>query len=97
MYIEARVVPHVRVEDAEDPRLTLEGLSVQVRPTVVDESTMPPLNPFTGEMLIVEVALVPAKACMLCGLAATEKSVKLKVAVAEWLMDAPLVPVISRL
>lgn len=66
------------------PQVRLAG-TVSVNETV-------PVNPFTAETVIVEVAEVPA--CTAAGdVAAMVKSVTVKVAVAEW-DKVPLVPVI---
>jgi hypothetical protein len=59
------------------PRVTLVGVSVQVRPvagaTVAVRLTVP-VNPWTAVTVIVEVPAVPALTVTLVGLAATVKS-----------------------
>jgi hypothetical protein len=60
----------------------LVGDRVHVRPagvTVVPRATVP-VNPFTGETVIVEAAAAPARALTLVGLAAIVKSVTVTVA-----------------
>lgn len=72
------VVPlQARVEVWAAPSTTPAGLSVQVRTAreTVEVRATVPVNPFTGETVIVEVADPPALAAMLVGLAATVKSV----------------------
>jgi hypothetical protein len=54
-----------------------------------------PVNPLSGVTVIVEVALVPAWT-VAGDVAAIEKSLTVKTAVAEW-DNVPLVPVIVRL
>jgi hypothetical protein len=65
------------VEDPDAPRVTLVGVSVQVRPvageTAADRLT-DPVNPFTAVTVIVEVPLEPATNATVDGLAATVKS-----------------------
>jgi len=64
---------HDRVE-VPDPPVTLVGVRVQVRPPVGDTvavSATVPVNPLTGAMVIVEVAVAPARAVTLVGLAVT--------------------------
>jgi len=61
--------------------VTLVGARVQVRPagdTVEDRATVP-VKPFTGDTVIVEVAVAPANALTLVGLAAIVKSVTVTV------------------
>jgi hypothetical protein len=69
------------------PRVTLVGVSVQVRPvagaTVAVRLTVP-VNPSTAVTVIVEVPAVPALIITLVGLAATVKSLTVKATVAEW-------------
>jgi hypothetical protein len=59
------------------PRVRLVGNSVHVSPvageTVADRLTEP-VNPFTGEAVIVEVPLDPATKATVVGLAVTVKS-----------------------
>jgi len=61
--------------------VTLVGARVQVSPAGVtaDVSATVPVNPFTGDTVIVEVAAAPARALMLVGLAAIVKSVTVTV------------------
>ena len=64
------------------------GETVEVRATV-------PVKPFRGATVIVEVAVAPARAVTLVGLAVTVKSgtaFTVTVTVVEWLRE-PLVPV----
>ena len=72
----------------------LVGDKVQVNPAgeTVDVNATVPVKPFTGATVIVEVAVAPARAVTLVGLAVTVKSVIVKVTVAEW-DNVPLVPV----
>ena len=51
----------------------LVGLRVQVRPAgeTVDVNATVPVNPFTGATVIVDVAVAPARALTLVGLAVT--------------------------
>ena len=72
----------------------LVGVRVQVRPAgdTVEVSATVPVNAFTGATVIVEVAVAPARALTLVGLAVTVKSRMLTVTVAEW-ESVPLVPV----
>src|SRR3989454_7609876 len=67
-----------RVEGWDEPRVTLIGLREQVRPVgdTVEERLTVPVNPLTGETVIVEVAETPALAVTLVGLAVTLKSTK---------------------
>lgn len=51
-----------------------------------------PVNPLIGATVMVEAADTPAVVLTVVGLAATEKSVKVKVKTAEFVMD-PSVPV----
>ncbi len=62
----------------------LDGVRVQVRPAgdIVEVRATVPVNPLTGATVIVEVALAPASALMLVGLAETVKSVTVTVTVA---------------
>ncbi len=62
----------------------LDGVRVQVRPAgdIVEVRATVPVNPFTGATVIVEMALAPARALMLVGLAETVKSVTVTVTVA---------------
>ena len=64
-----------RVEVPEPP-VTLVGLKVQVRPAgeTVEVKATVPVNPFTGAIVIVEVAVAPASALTLVGLAVIVKS-----------------------
>ncbi len=54
----------------------LVGLRVQARPAgeTVEVKATVPVNPFTGATVIVEVAVAPARAPTLVGLAVTVKS-----------------------
>ncbi len=72
----------------------LVGLREQVKPAGdTDEvSATVPVKPFTGATVMVEVAVAPARAETLVGLAVTVKSVTVTVTVAEWDRE-PLVPV----
>ena len=72
----------------------LVGVRVQVRPAgdTVEVRATVPANAFTGATVIVEVAVAPARALTLVGLAVTVKSRMLTVTVAEW-ESVPLVPV----
>ena len=62
----------------------LLGVSVQVSPAgeTPDVGATVPVNPLTGATVIVEVAAVPTVVVTAVGLAATVKSVTLKVTVA---------------
>jgi hypothetical protein len=62
-----------RVEVWVAPRTTLVGDKVQVKPAgdTVEASATVPVNPLTGATLIVEVAVAPARAVTLVGLAVT--------------------------
>jgi hypothetical protein len=55
------------------PRTTLVGLRVHVRPAgeTAEASATVPVKPFTGVTVIVEVAVAPASALTLVGLAVT--------------------------
>jgi hypothetical protein len=55
----------------------LIGLRVQVRPAgdTVDVRATVPVNPLTGETVMVEVAAAPGLILIIVGLAATVKSV----------------------
>ncbi len=72
----------------------LVGLKVHVNPAgeTVEARATVPVKPFTGATVIVEVAVAPARALTLVGLAVTVKSVTVIVTVAEW-DRVPLVPV----
>ncbi len=76
---------HDSVEVCDEPRTILEGVRVQLRPEgetgEVNETV--PVKPFTGATVIVEVAVAPAFAEMLVGLAVTVKSATATVTVAE--------------
>jgi len=63
----------------------LAGLRVHVNPAgeTVDVSATVPVNALTGATVIVEVAVAPARAVTLVGLAVTVKSRMLTVTVAE--------------
>ena len=77
--------------------MTLAGLiAVQVRPfgNGVSESETVPVKPFTGVIVIVDVAVSPGSVAA-GEVADTVKSVTINVAVVLWL-KAPLVPVIVR-
>jgi hypothetical protein len=89
---------HESVEVLEAPSEMPAGVRVHVKPVAGDielVSAMVPVNPFSGVTVIVEVAVVPALTDPVVGLAATEKSVTVNVAVVEWDND-PFVPVIVR-
>jgi len=63
----------------------LPGFRAQVRPageTTEDRATVP-VNAFTGATVIVDVAVAPARALTVVGLAVTVKSLTLIVTVAE--------------
>ena len=64
-----------RVELPEPP-VTLVGLKVQVRPAgeIVEVKATVPVKPPTGAIVIVEVAVAPARALTLVGLAVIVKS-----------------------
>jgi hypothetical protein len=72
----------------------LPGFRAHVRPAgdTVDERATVPVNALTGATVTGEVAVAPARALTLVGLAVTVKSRTLTVTVAEW-DSAPLVPV----
>src|SRR5438094_411874 len=72
----------------------LVGLRVQVRPAgeTLEVNATVPMNALTGATVIVEVAVAPARALTLVGLAATVKSRMLTVTVAER-DNVPLIPV----
>jgi len=74
--------------------VTLLGVRVHVRPDgdTLEVNATDPVNPLTGDTVIVEVAGVPAVVVTAVGLAAIVKSVGVKVTVAEW-DKVPLVPV----
>jgi hypothetical protein len=76
------------------PRTMLVGDRVHVRPAgeTADVSATVPVKPFTGAIVIVDVAAVPTLTLAVVGLAVTEKSVTMKVTVAVCESD-PLVPV----
>ena len=63
----------------------LAGVDVQLKPDGEDEevSVMVPVKPFTGDMLTVELALVPALTLTAVGLAEMEKSVRTTLTLAE--------------
>ena len=63
----------------------LAGFRTQVRPDGEDDdvSVMDPVNPLTGETVMVELACVPALTLALVGLADIEKSVTTTLANAE--------------
>jgi len=67
---------------------------VHVRPDgdTLEVNATDPVNPLTGDTVIVEVAGVPPVVVTAVGLAAIVKSVGVKVTVAEW-DKVPLVPV----
>lgn len=58
---------------------------MQLKPDGEDEdvSVMVPVNPFTGDMVTVELALVPALTLIAVGLAEMEKSVTTTLTLAE--------------
>lgn len=69
---------HVRVENSEFPRLRLEGEGEHVRPVLgetVAVSVTVPVNPSTGDTVIVDVGFVLTLAVMLAGPVDTVKSV----------------------
>ena len=72
----------------------LVGLSVQASPAgeTVEVNATVPVKPFNGATVMVDVAVAPARALTLVGLAVTVKSLTVTVTVAEW-DSAPLVPV----
>jgi hypothetical protein len=72
----------------------LVGLSVHVRPAgeTAEVNATVPTNPFTGATVMVDVAVAPASAETLVGLAVTVKSWIVIVTTAEW-DSVPLVPV----
>ncbi len=73
----------------------LVGLRVHVRPVEGEISRVNatvPVKPFAGANAIVELAVAPARALMLVGLAVTEKSFTVTVRVAVWTSEA-LAPV----
>ena len=76
-------MPHERVAVAAAPRVTLAGLTEHMIPGLPSDSWTVPVNPFIGVMDIVEVPFDPAGVCTLGPLAATAKSVKVKVATVE--------------
>ena len=84
------------VEVCDAPSTMLVGLSEHVKPAgdTVEVRATVPVNPPIGATVIVEVAVAPASADTLVGLAVTLKSTWLtvNVTVAEWDSD-PLVPV----
>ena len=63
----------------------LPGVRAQVRPAgeITEERATVPVKPLTGATVIVEVAVAPARALTLVGLAVTVKSRTLTVTVAE--------------
>jgi len=75
----------------------LAGVKVQVRPAGETDEVRAtvPVNPLSGATVIVEAAAAPAVVVADVGLAATLKSVTVKVAVAEC-DRPPLVPVTVR-
>jgi len=74
-----------RVEVWDAPRTMLVGLRLQVRPAgeTVEVNATVPVKAFTGATVIVDVAVAPARAVTLVGLAVTVKSRMLTVTVAE--------------
>jgi len=62
--------------DVPDPPVMLVALRVQTRlvELVVTASVTVPVKPFTGAMVIVDVAVAPALTLTLVGLAVTVKS-----------------------
>lgn len=85
---------HVSVDVCDEPRAILAGATLQARPDgeAVDDKLTVPVKPFTGATVIVEVAVDPAFAEVLVGLAVTLKSWLVMVTVAVWVIP-PLVPV----
>jgi hypothetical protein len=84
--------------DVPDPPVMLVGLRVHVRPEdgLLVRATVP-VNPFTGETVMVAVADAPAFAVRLVVLVAIVKSTTVNVAVAECMSAGDvLVPVIVR-
>ncbi len=71
--------------DVPEPPVMLVGLSVAVSPAdgFAVRVTVP-LNPLTGATVMVTVVEAPALIMTLVGLAVIVKSVKVKVAVVEW-------------
>ncbi len=94
MNVVAVVEEQERADACEAPSTMLVGLRAHVRPDgATDEvSATVPVNPLTGATVIEEVAVAPATAVTLVGLAVTVKSVTVTVTVVEWTID-PLVPV----
>ncbi len=70
----------------DTPRTMLPGLNAQVRPVageMVEDRATVPVKPLTGATVIVDVAVAPARAATLVGLAVTVKSRTLTVTIAE--------------
>lgn len=82
------------VEVCDAPSATLVGLRAQVNPgsDIDDARLMVAANPWSGATVIAEVAVAPASALTLFGLAVTAKSLTVTVTSAEWDRD-PLVAV----
>jgi hypothetical protein len=89
---------HDRVDVAEVMvvlRATLVGLRAHVRPVdgeIVSANAIVPVKPFNAETVMVDVPVPPEATFTVVGLGAIVKSWKVKVAIAEWVID-PLVPV----
>jgi len=64
---------HDRVEVWDTPRTMLVGLRVQVSPAgeTTEVKATVPVNPLTGVTVMVDVAVAPASALTVVGLAAT--------------------------
>ncbi len=75
----------------ELPKVTFE--TVQAKPAGVEaERLTVPVSPLRAVTVIVEVAVAPARALTLVGLAVMVKSVTISATVEEWVFD-PLLPV----
>ena len=76
---------HDREDVWDAPRTMLVGLRVHVNPAgdTVEVRATVPVKALTGATVMVEVAVAPARAVTLVGLAATVKSRMLTVTVAE--------------
>lgn len=77
VYVFATEPLHERVLDCDEPSVTLEGESVQVRPELGetdDVSDTVPVNALTGATVIVELPDAPVIVFTLVGLADTVKS-----------------------
>lgn len=74
--------------------MTLVGFTAQVNPgsDIDDVRLMVAVNPWSGATVIAEIAVAPASALTLFGLAVTVKSLTVTVTATAWDRD-PLVPV----